>query len=26
MKIRGVKEVMIDMAQNQVTIKGIVEP
>lgn len=26
MKIRGVEEVMIDMAQNQVTIKGIVEP
>uniref|UniRef100_A0A7C9ECV8 HMA domain-containing protein n=1 Tax=Opuntia streptacantha TaxID=393608 RepID=A0A7C9ECV8_OPUST len=26
MKIRGVEEVAIDMAQNQVTIKGVVEP
>ncbi|OMO97752.1 hypothetical protein COLO4_14384 [Corchorus olitorius] len=26
MKIRGVEGVMIDMAQNQVTIKGIIEP
>lgn len=26
MKIRGVEGVVIDMAQNQVTIKGIVEP
>ncbi|KAL1308617.1 hypothetical protein HN51_050597 [Arachis hypogaea] len=26
MKIRGVEEVVIDMAKNEVTIKGIVEP
>ncbi|KAA8540107.1 hypothetical protein F0562_026799 [Nyssa sinensis] len=26
LKIRGVEEVVIDMAQNQVTIKGVVEP
>ncbi|XP_010251253.1 PREDICTED: heavy metal-associated isoprenylated plant protein 3-like [Nelumbo nucifera] len=26
MKFRGVEEVVMDMAQNQVTIKGIVEP
>ncbi|KAG4109194.1 hypothetical protein ERO13_1Z049539v2 [Gossypium hirsutum] len=26
MKIRGVEGVEIDMAQNQVTIKGIIEP
>ncbi|GMH09079.1 hypothetical protein Nepgr_010919 [Nepenthes gracilis] len=26
MKIRGVEEIILDMAQNQVTIKGMVEP